>query len=94
MIFAGTEQSADDCIARDVGYLLRSHESLRIAVVTSDSGLAIPGVASRPETSSPSVGDREVSAAMTMSYTSPKKRTLGRSVSEGGAVGATGQRAA
>jgi len=39
LCFAGTEQSADDAIARDVAWLLNADESLRLSVVTSDSGL-------------------------------------------------------
>ena len=39
VVFAGTAQSADDCIVRDVAYLLEENPSLSVSVVTSDSGL-------------------------------------------------------
>jgi len=39
VVFAGTAQSADDCIVRDVAFLLEENPSLSINVVTSDSGL-------------------------------------------------------
>ena len=39
VVFAGTAQSADDCIVRDVAYLLEANPGLTVNVVTSDSGL-------------------------------------------------------
>jgi predicted phosphodiesterase len=39
VVFAGTAQSADDCIVRDVAYLLEENPTLSVSVVTSDSGL-------------------------------------------------------
>ena len=39
VVFAGTAQSADDCIVRDVAFLLEENPTLSVSVVTSDSGL-------------------------------------------------------